>query len=224
MRREVVIGRNSSVWRRLSARADVQSRQPLALGHREVSDFDFGANDRVWVLSYSRHAQDNEQLIARLERSPAAEIVYIGSSSSAVAESVSCYEYPRVKHQAEQRVLGLAQGHVLTVGLIYEDLAELPAGDNAATSIAELAAFFVAPDWERTPYGHPRRQVLLRIVQRPFRHVVERACHAAYGALMSLCGRRPCLLRPLDLTLRMAGMRWYGYTFLANRLWKSKIS
>ncbi|MFT3954842.1 MAG: hypothetical protein QM722_10795 [Piscinibacter sp.] len=99
--------------------------------------------------------------------------------------------------------------------------AELPAGDNVATSYAMLAAFMRAPDW---PDDGGRRKRLFGIERRPFGSGFERALARAYGAALDAAGARPCLLRPLDLLLKLLGMRWYGYTFLSNRLWISTTS
>jgi hypothetical protein len=150
-----------------------------------------------------------------------AEVVYLSSSSCRVASRTTCYEYPRVKQKAETQALAFDAGKVLTIGLVYADESELPAGDNVATSLGELAAFMLAPAW---PDGQGRRKHLLRQVSRPFTSALEKVLYRAYGwAILSL-KRYPCALRPVDLLLRVARMRWYGYVYLSNRLWISTIS
>lgn len=217
--REVVLGRSSRVWRSLATRPALAGVQ--AIGHAELSSFHFTGSDRVWVLSYSRDSRENADMLARLGAAGVREIVYVSSSSTIVQRITRCYEYPRVKVEAETQALALPQAKVLTVGLMYESDNELPAGPSVATSFDELAQFMTAPDW---PEDDDRRKHLLRIVVRPFRSAFEDRLFRAYGALLHLAGSRPCLLRPLDLLLRTVGMRWYGYTYLSNRLWISTMS
>lgn len=219
--REVVLGRSSAVWRRLTADPALAARIGAAIGHHELAGFTFTPADRVWVLSYSRVPAENSALLARLRDAGVAEIVYVSSSSTIVAQRTRCYEYPRVKQQAEDEALALPNARVLTLGLMHDDPAELPAGDNIATRYDTLAAFMQSPDW---PDGDGRRKRLFRIERRPFRSGIERALARAYGAALDAAGAHPCLLRPLDLLLKLLGMRWYGYTFLSNRLWISTTS
>jgi hypothetical protein len=219
--REVVVGSNSTLWRTLSARSDIAHRSFVAMGHAELSRFDFASTDRVWVFSYSRQAEENAAMIALLRAANVAEIVYVSSSSTIVTQITGCYRYPTVKRQAEEAVSVAPQGKVLMLGLVYSALDDLPSGDNVATSYDELAQFMCSPCW---PDGEGRRRHLLRVVERPFESVHELRLYRLYGRMLSWLVPRPCLLRPLDLVLRAMRMRWYGYVYLSNRLWISTIS
>lgn len=220
-KREVVLGRGSTVWRRLSTDPALAGRGIVAIGHHELTGFAFTPNDRVWVLSYSRVPAENSAMLATLRDAGVAEIVYVSSASTIVGQRTRCYEYPRVKQQAEIEALAITNARVLTIGLMHDDPAELPAGDNIATRYETLAAFMCEPDW---PEGDGRRKRLFEIDRRPFRSGFERSLASAYGAALDAAGAHPCLLRPFDLLLKLLGMRWYGYTFLSNRLWISTIS
>jgi hypothetical protein len=220
-RRDVFVGRHSKVWRALSCRPQVAERRPIAIGHADIPGFEFTRGDRVWLLSYSRRSPENRAMLEAIARAGAGEIVYVSSSATIVDDVTRCYEYPRVKREAEQFALSLPAARVLTIGLVYEDPTELPCGACAATSLAELAAFIAMPEW---PDAAGRRKRLMRIMKRPFRHAGERWAFGAYGHLMHWARAFPCALRPLDLLLRTLGVRWYGYTFLSNRLWSSTIS
>jgi hypothetical protein len=220
-RRDIVLGCNSAVWLKLSVDARIAKRVVHAIGHRDMAAFEFTANDRLWVFSYSRREGENSALLARLREAGVAEIIYLSSSSTCVAAKTSCYEYPRVKRQADLLVEEMPNGRVLTVGLIYGAEEELPAGENAATSIRELADFMLTPNW---PAGNGKRKNLLRAIKRPFSNRLEEILYRGYGAAIMAAGRYPCLLRPIDLILRSLGMRWYGYVYLSNRVWISTIS
>ena len=175
----------------------------------------------MWVLSYSRLPAENAALLHALRDACVGEVVYVSSSSVIVGSRTACYEYPRVKRQAELDALALPNARVLTIGLMYEAPEELPGGPVVAASYEELAAFVAAPGW---PDEGGRRKHLFRVVHRPFGHAVERQAHAAYGQLLQWSGRYPCLLRPVDLVLRACGVRWYGYVHLSNGLWISTTS
>lgn len=214
--REVVLGKGSKIWQALAARAPMAQRFQHAIGHAELPGFAFTAEDRVWVLAYSTRPADNTAILQRLRQAGVAEIVYITSSSTIIAPLTDCYAYPRAKKLAEDEAIAIPQCKVLTLGLVVANEDELPAGRNAATTLDEIAAFFLNPVW---PVDKGRRAHLLRPVQRPFGSGAEQALYQAYGWLMRGLSHRPCLLRPLDLVLRTLGMRWYGYTFLSNQLW-----
>jgi hypothetical protein len=160
-------------------------------------------------------------MFQRLQSAGVSEVVYISSSSTIVNRTTRCYEYPRVKEMAEQSLLALPQARVLTIGLMYADPQELPAGDNIATSYTDLARFMATPQW---PEGDGRHKYLFQVVSRPFNGSVERALFNIYGALMGIFRNTPCVLRPIDLILRTLRMRWYGYVFLSNKLWISTMS
>ncbi len=219
--RDVVLGSGSKVWTALSRRSELVQRFRHAIGHRELKTFEFRATDRVWILSYSRLADENRAMLRHLQSAGVYQIVYVSSSSTIVGLTTRCYEYPRVKLTAEMHALESNHSKVLTIGLMYADKEELPGGDNIATSYDELAAFMLAPDW---PEDAGRRKWLFQVISRPFAGALELALHGLYGRLMSFAGRRPCLLRPFDLLLRTLRFRWYGYVFLSNRLWISTMS
>ena len=219
--REIVLGRSSVVWQRLAREPALDAWATAAIGHADLQAFAFTPSDRVWVLSYSRNPAENHAMLQRLDAAGVREIVYVSSASTIVSRVTRCYEYPRVKQQAEDAALALPNARVLTIGLMHDDPAELPSGANIATRYAELAAFLRAPAW---PDAGGRGKHLFAIVHRPYRHAVERGLARAYGAALTAAGSRPCLLRPVDLLLRAVGMRWYGYTFLSNRLWTSTTS
>jgi len=219
--RDIVVGRNSTVWRKLKVELKSTHRTFLAIGHAQLNEFSFTPLDRVWVLSYSRQAKENAQLLQTLGNANVAEIVYLSSSSTIVSAWTDCYEYPRVKRKAAEVALTLPNARVVTVGLMYSNADELPSGVNIATSYSALAALMATP---LLAAESARQQTLFSIVERPFKSNAELVMFKIYTHLMTWCGRYPCLLRPVDLVLRALHMPWYGYTFIANKLWISKIS
>ena len=187
----------------------------------EVAGFAFAPDDRVVVFSYSRTPADNTALLEQIAARGVAHCVYVSTATTNVVPVTRCYEYPRVKHDAEGDAARLCQAQVLRIGVVYSDESELPAGKTVATSLDDLATFLMAPERFAAP---PKEVRLFAVKSRPFSHVIERWCFAWYGAAVRLSGSYPCLLRPVDVILRALGWRWYGYVYLSNRLWMSTIS
>jgi hypothetical protein len=219
--REIVVGRNSRVWNSLARDPAVVGRFQHALSHSELEGFRFEPGDRVWVFAYSRDPAGNFRLLEFLERARVAAVVYVSSASTIVERVTRCYEYPRVKAQAEAQARAGLQAFVLVLGLVHESVDELPAGLNAATSMDSLARFMLRPEWTEEG-GRVRR--LFEPLSRPFSGAIESAAFRLYGVLQRACGAWPCALRPLDYLLRAMGWRWYGYIHLSNRLWYSTKS
>lgn len=218
--RNVVIGKNSKVWSALAGSGLTQRWHALAIGHQEVRDFRFLPEDRVWLFSYSPIEAANEQIIDRVQAAQVKMLVYVSSSSVVVAESTRCYAYPRTKLAAERYAAQFENAKILTLGLVYENAIELPAGDNVATSIESLAKFLIDPSWECAASG---RHLLFERYSKPFSSEVEQLLYRTYGAVINSFRKYPCLLRPLDILLKYAGYRWYGYTYLSNKLWMRSI-
>jgi hypothetical protein len=219
--RDVVVGHNSKVWRAVAKSPGVVDRFRTTISHRDLSRFEFGASDRVWVFSYSRSSAENSALLATLAEAAVSEVIYVSSAATIVVQQTDCYMYPRVKRAAEMEAQQQLGAFVLTLGLVYSCMEELPAGVNAATSYAELAEFLLSPSWSQ---DGGRRMNLFRLIDRPFSGPLERALFSWYRRLVDLFPHRPCLLRPLDMVLRTFGYNWYGYVHLSNRLWTTTIS
>ncbi len=215
MLREVIVGKNSAVWRSICRHPDLSLRVSCAISHKEVPNFRFAPNDRVWVFAYSRHSIDNLQMLTTLASVNVAEIVYVTSSSTIVSNITSCYEYPRAKHEAEILASKIPNCKLLTLGLVAKNTDTLPAGLNAATTLDQLVEFILNPTWP----DQQTNRLLFRMTTAAFRSHAERALFQLYGMLMNIFSPYPCLLRPFDFVLRSFGYRWYGYVFLSNKLW-----
>lgn len=216
--RLIVLGRNSKVWASLKKSPLLADIPIVTIGHAELSDFTFSPGDKVWVLSYSRSVNENRLLLEILARQQDISVIYISSASTNVTEHTRCYNYPTVKRQAQEDAVRLCAARIVNIGWFYADAAELPAGCTAATSVDALAMAMRSAD------AVPSQIVnLFHMVDRPFGSQFEKTLYLLYGVLLKGSGRYPCLLRPVDLLLRMLGMRWYGYLYLSNGLWFTTI-
>lgn len=220
-RREVVIGRNAKIWRAMGSRPAMTERFKICLSHAEIDEFSFSPNDRVWIFAYSRHPAENSKILHLLRDAGVQDVIYVSSASTIVNRQTECYQYPRVKQQAEEDARRLLDAQILTLGLVYENMYELPAGLNIATSHSQLAEFMLAPYW---PHGEGNRMHLFSMVERPFDGHTEQILQRLYGVLLTCVSRWPCILRPIDAVLRTFGIRWYGYVYLSNRLWITTTS
>lgn len=217
-KRLIILGKNSKVWALLKKSNNLAELPIFAIGHDDIGDFEFFPLDQIWVLSYSRVPSENYFLLKKLSNINNISVFYVSSASTNVNSITQCYNYPKIKHQAQEDAVSLCNARVITIGLFYEAVTELPSGLTAATSVQQLALAM------RNIDNHSAQSVnLFRMVDRPFSTYFEKILYVLYGQLVKRCGRFPCLLRPIDLVLRLVGMRWYGYLYLSNKLWSTTI-
>lgn len=214
--RDVIVGKNSKVWSSLAKRPLLRDFSGVALGHKDVSEFEFSKNDRVWIFSYSRNFSENKKLLDLIASRNVGEIVYIGSTSVVVTSLTSCYSYPNAKSRAEVYAMRIKECRVLTLGAIVEDQSTLASGPNLVTTLDALAKFILNPVW--LDFGRQRKNLFER-VWVPFEGKFESALYSIYGWVIRACGPVPCIIRPLDFVLKFFGYRWYGYSYLGNRMW-----
>lgn len=214
--RQIIIGRNSKIW---SIIGNKNLGAAIAIGHSEVTSFDFNVNDRVWIFSYSRLPHENQKIFECLHSCGVREIIYISSSSTNVISTTNCYAYPRIKKQAADDAIRMCNARVLTIGLFYENENSLPSGRSVVTSAEELLEFMVNPTLPQPG----STTLLFRRIEKPFATFHERQLYKMYGSLLSIFDSMPCLLRPLDFALRGMGYNWYGYFYLSNKLWFTTI-
>lgn len=221
VRREVIVGKNSAIWRVLSKNPAIAAKFRVTLGHRDLAEARLTSGDRVWVLSYSRKSEENSALLAKLKDAGVRDVVYFSSATTNVVSITDCYNYPRIKLLAENQAREMLDARILTLGVLFEKSSDLPAGVTIATGFDQLAEFLLEPRW---PAHREERTLLFRLEDRPFSGIFEQFAFKTYGSAMRICRRWPCALRPLDFVLRALGYRWYGYVYLSNRLWLSTTS
>jgi hypothetical protein len=210
--RLVVVGRNSTVWRRVRKLVDTMT---LELSHNEVERASIDPDDVVWILAYGRHDKENERLFTALSSHGVRNMVYISSATAPVGAKYPCYSYPRSKLRAERLAVDMLSAHVVRLGIVYENEEELPGGRSLATKISSIADA-MRVSLRVGPHAVPPELFELHV--RPFGSRIERRLYDSYGRL--ICSLpTPCLLRPLDLAFRIIGWRWYGYVYLSNREW-----
>lgn len=195
------------------------SRRFEAVGHKDIAQYTFRGDDRVWIFSYSRKPIENEELLANLKRGGAKNAIYLSTATTNVAALTSCYEYPSTKLAAERCARSLLNAKILTIGVVCKTEADLPGGTTMATRLDMLKDFMCKPYSELHDATN-----LFEPIQRPFGSSFEKSIYSAYGVAMRLCRRLPCVLRPVDYVLRALGWRWYGYLFLSNQLWSTTTS
>lgn len=216
--RHIILGRNSKVWASLKRSSLLVNTSIVAISHKELPNFIFFPGDKVWVFSYSRSKCENHQLLRHLSTQKSISVIYISSASTNVTSITRCYSYPAVKQQAAEHAVKLCNAIIVNIGWFYNDVNELPSGITVATSSDELATLIRDGDVTKVESIN-----LFHFVDRPFQGLFEKILYRLYGELIQGLGRYPCLLRPLDLLLRLFGIRWYGYFYLSNRLWFTTI-
>jgi hypothetical protein len=217
-KRIVILGKNSKVWTLLKKSNFLAELPIFSIGHGDVGDFEFLPLDQIWVLSYSRVPSENYYLLKKLSNINNISVFYVSSASININSITQCYNYPKIKQQAQEDAVRLCNARIITIGWFYGAVTELPSGLTAATSVHQLAVAI------RNIYNNLEQPVnLFRMVDRPFLTSFEKKLYVLYGQLIKRCGRFPCLLRPIDFVLRLVGIRWYGYLYLSNKLWSMTI-
>lgn len=221
MGRILFIGKNSSIWQRLSQDpAWIDGIGPV-LGHADVAGFDFQPDDQVWIFSYSRVNAENIALFEQLKERGARQVYYVSTASSNVMQITSRFTYPRAKSvaaEAAQRILG---ARTVLLGYVVENLSESPSGWAAIVTLDELSAAMRGYGGSFTS-GAPIRLFTMR--EAPFRSRLEAVLYHCYFRLAFALGRYVFLLRPVDIILRALGYRWYGYFGMSNHLWSTTTS
>lgn len=214
--RLVILGKNSSIWRHLRE-MDGLPANIVAIGHSEIPSFQFKSTDIVWIFSYSKNLADNRALIEGLAAKQAGSFVYVSSATANIAQEITCYAYPRAKAASEAMARTILQAQVTRLGVVVADTNEAPNGTVAITRFHDLA---LAINGSLHQGAHSVPEEFFTLEHKPFASALEQRVYRIYGWLM-LNSSSPCFLRPLDVLLRMAGWRWYGYLYLSNHKWSS---
>lgn len=207
-----IIGKNSSVCKRLAKKIPLENYR--FLGHQDISDVTFQQNDVLFIFSYSLNRQVNADFLTSIHKRGGKNIVLMSSVASKVATLTQCYNYPTIKYMSEELVLEKLGGVVIQLGSVVEDSRELPSGTNYCTTLDELADFI--NQYQPSPSRAIR---LFSVIDIPFKSQLDAFLYRSYQVLINRLNRYPCLLRPVDLLLKLSGYRWYGYTALLKKVW-----
>lgn len=215
--RNIIIGKNSKVWKWLkSIDSELNDSSYIAISNIDIENFDFKESDLVWIFSYSIKTEGNRKLINRLSTTKAKKFVYVTSATTVILDKIKCYKYPKVKYEAEvlaQKKLGAKK---LSIGIVYQNTTDLPSGINIVTKIEDIAQFIKHPVWDTNDANY-----LFTSYEQPFKSKLEKVCYNIYNNLMTIFSKNPCILRPIDLLLKIAGYNWYGYVYKSNKKWNS---
>jgi hypothetical protein len=218
--RNIIIGRNSKVWKTLQTLPALKSGNFLAISHKDAAGFYFRNTDLVWIFSYSRLRVENVKLLQAVRNAGANDVVYVSTATTNVVHRTSCYLYPREKLYAQLKASEICDARILVIGTMYLERAELFDGPCIATSYSNLATFVAENQW---PEG-VRLVNLIEKVNKPYGSPFDRWLFKTYGRLLDAAGRFPCLLRPIDLLLHSLNKKPYGYVHLSNKIWFSTTS
>lgn len=223
MARILFIGKNSTIWQRLSQNAARVDGIGPALGHADVANFDFKPDDQVWIFSYSRVTAENIALFEQLKERGARYVYYVSTASSNVMQITSRFTYPRAKSEAAEAAQRILGARIVLLGYVLEDLSEAPAGWAAIVTLDELLAK-MRSEALSAPVANQNPIQLFTMRKTPFHSRLEALLYRAYFRVAFALGRYVFLLRPIDVILRALGYRWYGYFGMSNQLWSTTTS
>jgi len=218
--RNIIIGRNSKVWTEIGLRKNELSGIWEAISHSDIKEFEFLEGDRIWILAYSMIAAENISMLDTLRSCDLNDFVYISSASTNVCDYTDCYRYPRLKREAANYAKKHLHAKILTIGLVVKDFEALPAGTTCATTVGLFFDFL--NNYSSSHLGE-NETFLFEMIERSFKTKFEENLYNLYGTMQNFSLSFPCLLRPIDLALKLMGYRWYGYLYMSNRLWNTTI-
>lgn len=219
--RLVVIGKNSILWSRIGDRVRSRHLNTLAVGHRDLASVRLNASDRIWIFSYAQDVNENAALFDVIAAQGGSNCYYLSSATANIADNVRCYRYPLVKRAGELDAELRLGAIPVRIGLIHDNTNELPAGNSAVTQLDLLIEAMISDDVDFARCGSLIQ--LYTLESKLFSSAMERFAYIWYGKLLRACGSYPCVLRPLDVVLKLFGWRWYGYFRMSNDICFSTI-
>lgn len=216
-----VVGARSRLWRRIEDRYPDILKSVTPVGHADAASLAFNARDTVIIMSYAPSYAGNIALFDMLKARGAKNVIYLSTATANIADLIGCYRYPRIKRHAERDAVRILGARIVRIGLVYEEQDELPSGPIACTNLDTVRALLHG---ELLLADNTSPVALYEVLIRSFGSDLEGRAYKVYSRIHQFCSPFPCLTRPFDALIRLAGWRWYGYLFLSNQLCASTTS
>lgn len=209
----IFVGKNTRVWKLLLSCNPYLSKFVIAISHSELLSFSFPINSTVWIFSHARKKNHIYKLIKNLKnKKNVKEYIYVSSVVTNISKKYPLYSYPRTKRLAQAIAVQQLKANVVILGLVYNNIEELPYGVSYSTHCTEIINLL-----HKTSF--PKKQILYKKTYRPFTSKIEQKVYKLYKALILTYPANYILLRPIDFILSKIGYKWYGYFFLScNKL------
>jgi len=172
----------------------------------------------IFLFSFSYKMQENMSMIEKIKLFSVESEVYIISSTSVFAYRISpFYKYPGIKSKMDS--YAISNGfHILRIGYVVDDERSLNSGEYLITHPNDICDFIDSP----LKASKSRAVDLFKYVNLPM-NIFYKIFYSVYLFALFHLGRYAFVLRPVDLILKVAGVKWYGYNALGVIYWKKKL-
>lgn len=205
-----IVGKRSSVVRRLGATGVLSEPRFRQLSHREALDTREILNPIVFA--YARDAEDNVRFVKELAAKTVGVFSLVSSIVCACPAYCNVYRYVRTKREAEQAVADSGVPfRILRLGIVVDN------GDELASYVGMIPVTRISALCDAIRYIDSiavGSTVSLVEWELGGGSAILRYCHACYAVLARRAGRFLPWMRPIDGIFRLLGYRQYGYTHL----------
>jgi hypothetical protein len=216
--RYILIGCNSKLYNNF--KRNFNKLVQFSISHKEIHTFLFRENDIVIVLSYGKNKQKNKEFYKNLSKINVGLFIILSTTSSYLANKIKCYEYPSNKLYIENLAIKLLKRHVvIRAGVIVNRRMSEEFQGLIQTPISKLIKTL-----KELKNIRPVK-ILINLGQfKDFKNKnsIEYYFYLKYKLLIHNL-KYPCIIRPLDLILKVFfSYKWYGYGLLTVLYFESK--
>jgi hypothetical protein len=216
--RKIIIGKNSKLFKNYSV--EFTERFDFFLSHTDIERFKFESNDCVLLLSYPNSKPQLDIMKNSLLKLTHSKVIILSTCAVIVSKLTNCYFYPKIKLLQEKYVAEVLNNFLIyRVGTIVR---ERDYNKYIGTCVLDSKVFFNELDsFIKFDFEH---RIITSVKTLDFEGgTIEKFIYKNYCFLISTLSFCPCILRPLDLILRIFGRSWYGYGAL-TRIMMEKTS
>jgi hypothetical protein len=216
--RIILVGKNSGLYRNFKLYFDDFIDE--AISHNDVHNFKFSKSDVLIILSYSFNTNLQRYFIGLLKKTSVNQIIVFSTVACLVSEKIKCYAYPDLKLQSEKNFRrSIPRTVIFRFGTIIDGQSRYVYRGTYVTEISD-----VVNGVKSAIKLHLKSKVIsiYNFCEFNNKNCFEYLLYQYYYKVISRMSY-PCLLRPLDLILRIVfGYKWYGYGVLSVAFGKFK--
>ncbi|CAM8346238.1 hypothetical protein MCERHM63_00828 [Candidatus Methylopumilus planktonicus] len=212
----ILIGKNSGLYRNFKLYFDGFIDE--AISHRDLHKIKFSKSDVLIILSFTFNKNSQDYFINLLKKTSASQVIVFSTAACLVSEKIKCYAYPDFKLQSEKNFMkAIPETVIFRFGTIIDYQSRHFYRGTYVTEISDVVNAI-----KSAIKLNLKSKVISMYSFCKFtnKNSFEYLLYKFYCKLI-LRMSCPCLLRPLDLILRLVfGYKWYGYGALSVAIGK----
>jgi len=211
--RKIIIGKNSNLYKEFKKEFD--EIFDLAISHKDLHNFVIKKTDIYFILSYGQSEKEMSQLLSEVIKIKQNNVILLSTTAIIVSKYSKCYAYPKLKMMQENFFSAKMSNFIIyRVGTV---LRKNNLYHNRGTCVLNSDLFF------RTLKKLLSGEFVCQVVEeyefvRIEKNTLESIIYFIYTVTIRLFYKFPCVLRPIDLILKILNYRWYGYGALSLKL------